>query len=51
MKTGILFDLDGTLLDTLADLADSVNHVLASFGYPSARWRKSVSLSATALPV
>ena len=33
MKTGILFDLDGTLLDTLADLADSVNHVLASFGY------------------
>lgn len=34
MKTGILFDLDGTLLDTLADLADSVNHVLAFFGYP-----------------
>ena len=34
MKTGILFDLDGTLLDTLADLADSVNHILASFGYP-----------------
>ena len=34
MKTGILFDLDGTLLDTLADLADSVNHVLASFSYP-----------------
>lgn len=34
MKTGILFDLDGTLLDTIADLADSVNHVLASFGYP-----------------
>ena len=33
MKTGILFDLDGTLLDTLADLADSVNHVLMSFGY------------------
>ena len=33
MKTGILFDLDGTLLDTLADLADSANHVLASFGY------------------
>ena len=34
MKTGILFDLDGTLLDTLADLADSVNHVLKTFGYP-----------------
>ena len=34
MKTGILFDLDGTLLDTLADLHDSVNHTLAHFGYP-----------------
>lgn len=34
MKTGILFDLDGTLLDTLEDLADSVNHVLAANGYP-----------------
>lgn len=35
MKTGILFDLDGTLLDTLEDLTDSVNHVLAANGYPS----------------
>ena len=34
MKVGILWDLDGTLLDTLADLADSVNHVLEEFGYP-----------------
>lgn len=34
MKTGILFDLDGTLLDTLDDLTDSVNHTLAVFGYP-----------------
>lgn len=34
MKTGILFDLDGTLLDTLADLHDSVNHVMREFGYP-----------------
>lgn len=31
---GILFDLDGTLLDTLDDLTDSVNHVLTAFGYP-----------------
>ncbi|MBI1884373.1 MAG: HAD family hydrolase [Chlamydiae bacterium] len=30
----ILFDLDGTLLDTLADLADSMNTVLKSFGLP-----------------
>lgn len=32
--TGILFDLDGTLLDTLEDLADAVNFVLKEFGYP-----------------
>ena len=31
---GILFDLDGTLLDTLEDLADSVNYALSQFGYP-----------------
>jgi len=31
----ILFDLDGTLLDTLDDLTDSVNHMLISFGYPA----------------
>lgn len=30
----IIFDLDGTLLDTLADLTDSVNAVLSSNGYP-----------------
>jgi phosphoglycolate phosphatase len=30
----VLFDLDGTLLDTLRDLADSVNHVLARSGFP-----------------
>ena len=30
----ILFDLDGTLLDTLDDLTASVNHMLKSFGYP-----------------
>ena len=30
----MLFDLDGTLLDTLDDLAVSVNHMLERFGYP-----------------
>ncbi|MBR4289869.1 MAG: HAD-IA family hydrolase [Oscillospiraceae bacterium] len=35
MKTGILWDLDGTLLDTLEDLADAVNYALEQFGYPS----------------
>ena len=30
-----IFDLDGTVLDTLDDLADSVNAVLAENGYPT----------------
>lgn len=30
----VLFDLDGTLLDTLEDLADSANQVLAEQGFP-----------------
>ena len=30
----VLFDLDGTLLDTLEDLKDAVNHELALAGYP-----------------
>lgn len=30
----VVFDLDGTLLDTLDDLADSMNLVLSRFGYP-----------------
>lgn len=31
----IVFDLDGTLLDTLDDISDSANAVLADQGYPS----------------
>ena len=34
MKTGILFDLDGTLLNTLEDQVDATNYALAAFGHP-----------------
>ena len=34
MNIGILWDLDGTLLDTLEDLTDAVNHTLAAFHCP-----------------
>lgn len=30
----IIFDLDGTLLDTLEDIKDSVNYAMAVFGFP-----------------
>jgi phosphoglycolate phosphatase len=30
----VVFDLDGTLLNTLSDLCDSVNHVMRSFSFP-----------------
>ena len=34
MVQAVIFDLDGTLLDTLDDLAAAVNHALQSCGYP-----------------
>lgn len=34
MIKGVLFDLDGTLVNSLYDLADSVNYALERFGYP-----------------
>ncbi|HEY9054750.1 MAG TPA: HAD family hydrolase [Rectinemataceae bacterium] len=31
---GLIFDLDGTLADTIADLAQGVNRILARYGFP-----------------
>ena len=35
MKKLVIFDLDGTLLDTIADLAVATNHALEQLGYPT----------------
>ena len=35
MKKLYIFDLDGTLLDTVADLGNSCNHVFAEAGFPT----------------
>ena len=34
-KFTILFDLDGTLVDTAPDLMSAHNHVMKLFGYPT----------------
>ena len=34
-KFTILFDLDGTLVDTAPDLMRAHNHVMKQFGYPT----------------
>ncbi len=34
MKQLVIFDLDGTLLDTISDLGAATNYALRSFGYP-----------------
>jgi len=39
----VIFDLDGTLLDTLDDLTDSVNYAMSGMGWPL-RDRKDVRL-------
>lgn len=45
MYKAILFDLDGTLLDTIGDIARCANQALASLGYPThseARYKELV---------
>ena len=34
MNKVVIFDLDGTILDTLKDIAENVNLMLSHFGYP-----------------
>jgi len=35
MKKLVIFDLDGTLIDTIVDLAQSTNHALRTLGFPT----------------
>lgn len=35
MKSLVIFDLDGTLLNTIDDLGNACNHALSSLGYPT----------------
>jgi phosphoglycolate phosphatase len=35
MSAGVLFDLDGTLVDSLADIGHALNDVLAAAGHPT----------------
>lgn len=35
MKQGLLFDLDGTLVDSLPGIAASLNHALSGMGFPT----------------
>ena len=39
----VLFDMDGTVLDTLGDLTNAVNHTLRAFGMPERTRRETAS--------
>ena len=32
---GVIFDLDGTLVNSLEDIADSMNRILGEYGFPT----------------
>ncbi len=48
MKKLVIFDLDGTLLNTIADLAEATNYALQKLNYPPTLKRSSVRLWETA---
>jgi phosphoglycolate phosphatase len=35
MRRAVIFDLDGTLVDSLEDIADSMNATLQALGFPT----------------
>ncbi len=37
---GIMFDLDGTLVDTIYDLTDALNETMAYYGFPQASYEQ-----------
>lgn len=39
----IIFDMDGTLLNTIEDIADSVNYILNKYGYPQRTYKEILS--------
>ena len=39
-KLTILFDLDGTLVDSAPDLMNAHNHVMKKFGYETQNYRR-----------
>ena len=49
MLKAVIFDLDGTLLDTLDDLYESTAIALKKFSFPQRSGKKSDALSETGL--
>ena len=47
----VLFDMDGTILNTLDDLADSLNHVLEQYGLPTHETEKYKHFVGNGIPV
>ena len=43
---GVIFDLDGTLIDSYDAIAASLNHALTSLGEPAKSWNISAGVRA-----